>query len=1012
MHPVTRCLGVTLGIWLCVPLLAADATESDPQKTPSAASVTGVAIQTEGSQIFFRVSCTWPPADEAEEDAVAASRQLFPMPPDGIEPPDAVALIPQTPDAFLVFAQPIYDIPEREAVFLGKLKRRGTQEFLLRCPGVAGRSRYLPVRVDFLQASESRNLDAQWMGAQTALMRRLAGSDSHGFFAYAHQRMWNRLQGSNGEPPDRGRPEDWRPPPRGREQLYEVTTGALAMQESLQLDRMTNASPDTGPRDVPIDQIEGVTVQSHPWREMMGSKQPSIEPIAALVPDDQYYVRFRTTRSMRDFLEFADRWGGSVLAQVETGGRNYGVRAKVEAQLCLRASWLSDLLGPAVIESLVLTGCDPYLREGSDLSIIFRLKARPVFEAAVQRYINEARAHYPDLEETRELHGNVSIERLATGDGTVRCYRAWLGEYCVYSNSPAGIRRIIDTQAGSRASMAASLDFAYMRTVYPLDASEEDGLIFLSDVFIRTLVGPRVRIAEKRRLEAVTSLEMIKNAALLYLWENPGAAVPDLQTLYQGGWLDPKHVTGEPGDRISWDPATFTASSERYGRLGYLTPILELAVDRASATERQEYQRFRDQYQNYWRRYFDPIGIRVTAREDIDVSVTILPLIAQSRYDELQSMLGGQVTSLAPAVESPSRVLHLAAHLNPAGPVRQIQSLPSLLGASNQRPLMPWIGERFEFWIEDTGALLQAIRDHEFGSVFKIPMTAALKVKNPLGLAGFLLAMQAMVQTSAPNTVIFEALEPYRGITLTQVRPAPDGWMADDHAASDASLYYGTIGGYLYLSTSREILHNVVDQLPSRATTQTAPTPSESANAPPPGSRGESAGPSAPAAPPASTAPSAFASTGNVAATSAKPPLPPVQGHLAITVDLAAARQARAALEYYLVGGAWQAEADHLRNLWLLARTVGFDGPGAPPPQAVLGYRIESALGNRYRYEPARDEVVGSQTGSLWNPLPAESLPADSPLANLLGTIDRLRAALRFTEHGLQTEVHVDRAEP
>jgi len=87
-----------------------------------------------------------------------------------------------------------------------------------------------------------------------------------------------------------------------------------------------------------------------------------------------------------------------------------------------------------------------------------------------------------------------------------------MGDFYVYSNSPAAMRRVIDAHSGRRPSLAKSLDFVYMRTLYPAGDKDEDGFIFRSDAFIRALVGPRIRIAEKRRIEAVTSMEMIKNA--------------------------------------------------------------------------------------------------------------------------------------------------------------------------------------------------------------------------------------------------------------------------------------------------------------------------------------------------------------------------------------------------------------------------------------------------------------------------------------------------------------------
>jgi hypothetical protein len=707
---------------------------------------------------------------------------------------------------------------------------------------------------------------------------------------------------------------------------------------------------------------------------MIGDKKPAIDPIAGLIPEDQYYVRFRTARALKNTLEFADAWGGSVLAQAEVGGRDYRVRDKLEQQLCLRSSLLSDLLGPAVIESLAITGADPYLREGSDLSIVFQLKTPAVFEPAVARYIDEARRRYPPLREAREDYEAVAIQSFHTADAAVRCYRARLGEFYVYSNSPAAIRRIIDTHAGRRPALARSLDFVYMRTLYPLGAKEEDGFVFLSDPFIRTLCGPRLRIAEKRRIEAVTSLELIRNAALLYLFEHPGAAVPTLDRLFGDGYIAREQVAAEPGDQIAWNPAQVAAGSTSYGRLGYLTPNVELPVEKVTATERREYDQFRNQYQSYWRQFFDPIGIRISAGKDMAIAMTILPLINNSEYNQVKEVAGGRVVPLEPVRRRGPVVLHLTSHLNPTSSlVREVQQV-SVSALGGNRAAVEWLGERIEFWIEDSEHLSNLTLESLFGKIFKVPMVLAVEVKNPLGLATFLTAMRTLIQTSAPNTVLFDPLEPYREFTFTRIRPDARGPVGNGEFR-DAAIYYGVVGDYLYVSTALAPLQRIVD---THLDTKQAPG---------------AAGP-------------ADLSRQPVAEAFGAAPA----GHMALRIDPRTGEKALPAILAYLGGQALDTEREHLRNLWLVARTVGL-GPAAKlPAERVLGYAIDSAVGGTYAYDPARDEVANSLTGSLWNPSMQDRLPDQSPLVQLIRSLDKIRATIEFTSDGLHTELSVRRA--
>ena len=69
-----------------------------------------------------------------------------------------------------------------------------------------------------------------------------------------------------------------------------------------------------------------------------------------------------------------------------------------------------------------------------------------------------------------------------------------LGQFVIYSNSPSGVRRVIDAHQGQRKRMADAGDFRYLRTVFPWGQGREDGFVFLSDAFIRRLAGPASRL--------------------------------------------------------------------------------------------------------------------------------------------------------------------------------------------------------------------------------------------------------------------------------------------------------------------------------------------------------------------------------------------------------------------------------------------------------------------------------------------------------------------------------------
>src|SRR5262249_25957109 len=162
------------------------------------------------------------------------------------------------------------------------------------------------------------------------------------------------------------------------------------------------------------------------------------------------------------------------------------------------------------------------------------------------------------------------------------------------------------THQKKRTCLADGLDFRYMRTIFPVADKEEDGFVFLSDSFIRQLVGPASRIKEKRRLEALTSMSMVTNAALFCGW-GTGKLPEDQTAALAGAGLRPEDVPAPLGKPITWNSKQQLAVSDLYGTPHFATPLIELPIDRITETEEKDYAGFRDDYNKLWRRYFDPI---------------------------------------------------------------------------------------------------------------------------------------------------------------------------------------------------------------------------------------------------------------------------------------------------------------------------------------------------------------------------------------------------------------------
>lgn len=823
---------------------------------------------------------------------------------------------------------------------------------------------------------------AKWFG----LLGQTTG-DVGGFFTFAEQQTVRKF-----EIQDYGREETARRRRFNRlpdEQLYNITTGALAVQESLQLDRMTNTDRDRGERTIRIQDIAAVGIKSHPFDKMRGEAEPRHSELARLVPEDHYYARFASVGKLLDLLDFAERWGGSLMRLAQPIGTDYGTRARALEQLCLSDDVLTRMLGPAVVHELALSGSDPYLRDGSDITLLFRVKQKEVFTVALGALFSSAESTHPDATRDQRVYDEIAIESLVDANRNVSCYRFWLDDVCVYSNSLVAAKRIIDTGAERLASLAADPGFRYMRAVvYPHDETREDGFVFLSDPFIRRLVGPDLRIKQKRRLEAVTSLKMLTNAAMFYGYQH-GPSRPTLEQLIADRSLNADDLYDPEGGSFTWDAEAGVARSTTYGDLRFQTPLIEIEADYASAKEKEQYDQFRDRYQEYWRTFFDPIGVRIGVGKTLRLETCILPLIDSSTYERFEDIAGGEPIEVRLDRFTPNTLLRFVMHLNDGA--SKIQALAMLNMLTRSNAASDWVGQWLTFWVEDTDAFTTLIRreyenaaagrrrsnPQEILDVFNASIVFGVHAKNKVSLAAFLISVRAMIETTAPDTVVFNALPAHKGTTIVQIAPDPSGPIAEYVEVDESepvspettqpvvrerapAIYYATIGDGFYVSTQASALRSLIDL---HAAGETTPAKKQA-----------------------------------------------VKSNLLIYAAPAAAELVRPAVSYFMEQRAREVSLGNLGQVWLLGRCGLLEQRSLEEvAPSFLGYRLVCPNGGSYHYAAAAADASSSIYGPLSEPKRLSRPPEGSPLTALLDSLDELLAHARFTEEGLTTTVEIRR---
>ncbi len=841
------------------------------------------------------------------------------------------------------------------------------------------------------------DLEGNWALSQSIHLALLeAQTPEFGFYSFARETTHQLYK-------VRGPDAPWRPwmgdrgGPGGMKgelhRTYEITTGAAAITESLALNRMRERGrrfkdKDVNePRNVPISQVRGVDIDEHPWVKMMGTKKPAPEPLAKLIPHDNYYITFKTFAKFLETGDLLDEWGTSVARAYEVNSRDYRIKQKLEQQLCLKSTGLARVFGPAVIKSLAITGNDPYLREGSDFTIIFQVTNKTLFETGAEPNLAEAKKKWgKDLKEGKSEYQGVTIESFVTTYREVSLHRAAIDEYAIYSNSGAAVRRVIDAHKGKLKRLADSLDFQYMRTIFRLDDPSEDGFVFLSDAFIRNLVGPAVRIKERRRLEAMTSLHMVTHGAMYTAWET-GKLPQSYDHIIQATGLQPPELFMPDGNAVMWDSARKVAASSVYNTQHFATPLIEIPIDNVTRSEQFEYQMFRDQYMGLWRQFFDPIGIRLSMKNDqVKTEIYILPLVRTTQYNELRRVAGGGTIKIDPSVFSDKTLVKYLIHISPQG-------FDNFLGGGGRGgadlmvdvALRSWLGDWFAVRFDDSSVyekLLESyIRSQMFPDerhdfiddmrlMFDMPLTIAFDVRSPMVFAGLLTGVRKAMENTLPGAFKWEPMDkPYKGTTIVRIKTDGErlgrGIGIGQERRLEPTFYYALVDVAFYLSFKEEPIKDVIDK--------------------------------------------------SVALKDQKGKKVDVaEVNSSLFLGPKAAVKSKDLLRLYLEYETHRRAQTNNRLLYALFRS-GVVGPqdDSPAVEAAalqyLGFVPVSPDLAPFRYDWQKEEVINLRHGSVRQPKLNKGIDAKSPMSQMLDQFATIRADLRFREDGIHTTITMKR---
>ena len=596
--------------------------------------------------------------------------------------------------------------------------------------------------------------------------------------------------------------------PNNLDETYKLFSGGRAVSENLQLDRsllLTSSSAET----IELSTITGINVSALDWTEKLKGKNPELDPLAAIIPADQYAILFPTFDALIRVSDEANESGGEILSVFEERSEDAEAKERYQQQLCLPMSEVSRLLGPTLVKSVAITGSDPYFRTGTDVAVLFEARQKDALVALLSARLAEAKGKNGDAETVKGSVAGISYSGVVTKDRRISAYLSSVGDTVLVTNSLMQLEKIANTSFGKTSSLNSLGEYRYFRDRYPRSAPEESAFLMVSDAAIRKWGSPEWRIADSRRTRAAAVLSELQAKYLVSEISKPLAISSEEEKT-----LAPLGELSREGDGIR---------SSKYGTLGFLTPISELQIQKVSSEEATAYGRFRDTYSSYWRGYFDPLAIRFSFDEQkrgIDLSIT--PLIASSDYRPLMELANGK------GIDEYSGDFHKDALLgvtlaidSNSKPFTQWGGFGSMLLPGVSNPL-GWIGNSVSVYLDESSLWKQAGEsESQMGYLEEhyqqIPLGVFIEVQDSLKLSTILTSLKTRADQTARGLSSWEnktyKSTPY--VEIREVRPSNPNLRPNTRPLW--SLYYAVTPNFLILSLQEEVLFHAIDRLASRS---------------------------------------------------------------------------------------------------------------------------------------------------------------------------------------------------
>jgi len=373
-------------------------------------------------------------------------------------------------------------------------------------------------------------------------------------------------------------------------------TAAEAYQTAVERDLLLGRFGDNQTADLSLLEFEkGIVARPSTVPNAIATELPppnaavpdTIEPIAARVPRECFYMRFGNFLNYLWFRDFMRKWQGDLGNMIVPESVTHDNRERLQRQLGLRESQVARVMGPTVIRDVAIIGLDAYMRDGASMGILFQANNGLLLGRNLSGGRTEALQKNSDATESTVDIAGHQVSFLSTPDGRLRSYYAIDGDFHFVSTSRRLVERFFEVASGN-GSIAASEAFQSTRATMPL--SRDDTIfLYLPNEFFENLASPRYRIELDRRLRSIGEMRTLQIARLAAQAEGQNATTIDELVAAQ---LLPAGFGAHPdGSQLS--PIENGWRDSLRGNGGSFVPVADMQVDKITRAEAQRYAEFR-----------------------------------------------------------------------------------------------------------------------------------------------------------------------------------------------------------------------------------------------------------------------------------------------------------------------------------------------------------------------------------------------------------------------------------